>query len=356
MAAIAAATAGLLLVSGLGRTAEAPSLVPPAQSPALSILTYNVHGLPWPLASGRPAAFGAIAQRLQSLRALGAQPHIVVLQEAFTPAAKRIGVEAGYRYIAFGPSARTAGNPAHTAADRRFEAGGSWFRGEGLGKFTDSGLVLLSDYPIVKVSRAAFPDYACAGFDCLANKGVLLASVKVPGIAHPVAVATTHLVSRFATGVADARNFYAYRREVDMLAGFLRANADPESAIVLAGDFNVGIAPGRRAALLGEVASAWRGEGYAPVADALRTCLSKGPECPGASESDAAFSLHRGRDWQLFAAAPGYRLAVTGIRILFGHAPDGEMLSDHVGYEADYALASAPARRAGPAARPATNG
>src|SRR6478735_10191093 len=57
----------------------------------LSILTYNVHGLPWPIASNRSKSLRRIADRLAALRRMGLQPSIVVLQEAFTTDAKDIG-------------------------------------------------------------------------------------------------------------------------------------------------------------------------------------------------------------------------------------------------------------------------
>ena len=46
-----------------------------------------------------------------------------------------------------------------------------------------SGLQILSDYPILRVRRMAFPAFACAGYDCLANKGALLVTVRLPGAA-----------------------------------------------------------------------------------------------------------------------------------------------------------------------------
>ena len=335
--ALLLACAALFLFGGHGQGAAAPPLPDYGPSPELSVLTYNVHGLPWPVASGRSEALEAIGARLRSLRARGEQPHIVLLQEAFSSAAKRVAAESGYRYVALGPSERTRTPLPATATDRRFVADGSWLKGEGVGKFEDSGLMLLSDYPIVKLRGIAYPDYACAGFDCLANKGALLATLRLPG-GRTIQVATTHLVSRFATEVSDDRSHYAYLREVDSLAAFLRASADPRVPIVLAGDFNVGIAPGRRAALLGAIERVWREAGYAAPADALRSCARQAPACTGTGTADASLSLRRARDWQFYAAAPRQILAVTGIRVLFGHEPGGSMLSDHVGYEADYTL------------------
>src|SRR4051794_1437093 len=68
----------------------------------VSILTYNIEGLPWPLAVGRPAAFIAIENRLRELRSSGRQPQVLVLQEAFTRQAKAVGANSGYPFVAMG--------------------------------------------------------------------------------------------------------------------------------------------------------------------------------------------------------------------------------------------------------------
>ncbi len=81
---------GMILATSIG--ASAPDLPVsyrgPLQSPTfdgrLSVMTYNIHGLPWPVAWGRTSAFVQITQRLGALRAGGRQPHVVLLQEAFT--------------------------------------------------------------------------------------------------------------------------------------------------------------------------------------------------------------------------------------------------------------------------------
>src|SRR4051812_5264204 len=78
-------------------------------SSELRILSYNVEGLPWPVASGRAAAADRIASTLRALREQGRQPQVVALQEAFSAAAKRIGRNGGYSYAAYGPSTDDAG-------------------------------------------------------------------------------------------------------------------------------------------------------------------------------------------------------------------------------------------------------
>jgi hypothetical protein len=70
--------------AGADVTVAAPAALTAQAPDSISVLTYNIKGLPWPLAGNRESAFVAIEQRLADLRANAAQPHIIVLQEAFT--------------------------------------------------------------------------------------------------------------------------------------------------------------------------------------------------------------------------------------------------------------------------------
>ena len=243
--------------AGSGQPMTLTSLLHPTGSlerpeqPIISVLTYNVKGLPWPVARGRDAALEAIALRLRLLRAQARQPHIVVLQEAFTEKARSIGQTAGYPYIVDGPTASFPNPATPTVQDRRFMASARWWKGETQGKWVGSGLQVLSDYPVVGVRRIAYPAFACAGYDCLANKGALLVSVKIPGAPTPVDIITTHLYSKRSSGVPDERSLYAYRRQLGVLTAFIRDSRDPRRPLIVAGDFNVGAARPRRAARLG---------------------------------------------------------------------------------------------------------
>ena len=304
---------------------------------ALSVMTYNVKGLPWPVAWGRDGALEAIGQRLGQLRSRGRQPHIVALQEAFTDEAKSIGRAAGYAHIVTGPAAGTHDDGALSADDRRFAAAGSWIKGETQGKFVDSGLQILSDYPIVRMRRAAFPRYACAGFDCLANKGVLLVAVAVPGVRVPVEILTTHLNSRHASGVADDRSLYAYQRQVAFLRRFVAIYHDPASPLIMAGDFNMGPRAARRSVLLGSVLGLSNDGGRAVVRDGLSNCISN-PAGGIAQSADAKWILKRGRDWQFMSDGEHILLTAVHAAIPFGRAGGADMLSDHMGFSVDYRL------------------
>ena len=91
------------IATSLAVTAALPA-AQPAPAAQLSVLSYNVHGLPWPLTTGRPKALRAIRDRLTAMRAKGDQPHLVLLQEAFSGDAKAIARTTGYKYVVNGPS------------------------------------------------------------------------------------------------------------------------------------------------------------------------------------------------------------------------------------------------------------
>lgn len=255
-------------------------------------------------------------------------------QEAFTQEAKRIGREAGYRYVVYGPSEKQLTNAAMTPEDRQFARQASWTKGETEGKWTDSGLEIASDYPMTSVQKAAFPSFACAGFDCLANKGVLLVTLKLPEQSTPVAIATAHLNSRHSSGVSDARSLYAYRRQLDFLTSFFATHRNATIPLIFAGDFNVSEFP-RRTALFEEIERWWPDRRGTSPRDGLRTCLARlsrhSPALP-----DARLAMLRARDWQFVVPGRHAGISAIGLSVPFGHDAKGSMLSDHVGYVVDY--------------------
>ncbi len=301
--------------------------IPPHRASAdeLSVLTYNVKGLPWPLASGRPEALGKIGDRLAAMRREGRQPQVVVLQEAFTPEAKAIGHRAGYPFIIEGPYARSA--PTPQAAARR-----DWHLGETQAAAVDSGLVLLSDLPVRSVERVAFAPEDCAGYDCLAAKGVLLVELEVPG-RGPVLVATTHLNCQGASGAPKARTTQAFGRQAAMVGRLLARVHARGLPIVIAGDFNKGQRPQRTALLH----AALDPVGGSPVEDSLSRNRDADPQGFGRSAELTAIREHA-RDLQFAFDGADMHLAPVSVEVPFGEEPEGEMLSDHMGYTVRYRL------------------
>jgi endonuclease/exonuclease/phosphatase family metal-dependent hydrolase len=306
---------------------------------ALSVMTYNVKGAPWPVTSGRGRDLRAIAERLGQLRHVGRNPQIAILQEAFSADARAIARRAGYRYVAAGPSSEQRTTYPVSEADARFLAGRHMWRGERFGKLFDSGLLILSDFPITRTSRIAYPAFACAGFDCMANKGALLATIEIPGAPAPVDIVATHLNSRRSAHVADGRSLYAYERQIDLLSAFIQANRDPNHPLIVAGDFNVGAASTRGTALYAAVAR-WGG-GEAPVG-ALATVAANDEAGRQVLGQDAIAAIHRNTDFEFVAAGRRAELTPRDVNVPFGVEPSGRMLSDHIGYAITFRLAPIP--------------
>ncbi|MEG3089622.1 endonuclease/exonuclease/phosphatase family protein [Sphingomonas sp. PB4P5] len=338
--AIIAAGSMLLATGGSTSTiapvpSDPPSSAGAPSSTALSLMTYNVAGLPWPIASDRPQALTRIAARLAALRRAGRQPHIVVLQEAFTPEAAAIADRAGYANTAFGPDAAARAVTPASPDDRRYLQQARWDRGERWGKQLGSGLIILSDYPIVWVDRMAFPDFACAGFDCLANKGAVIAHLRVPGHLASVAVVDTHLNARKAAGVPLARSQEAYARQVGLLAQFVAAHVAPDQAVLIGGDMNIGADAARSRSFFAAFGQR-RLTFVAPELGGAQRALGQTAVDDPRAHRDLLASTRRRKDW-VFARLPGGRtMNVARAQVPFGSERDGTTLSDHVGYVIDY--------------------
>ena len=302
----------------------------------LSVLTYNVQDLPWPLAGDRSAPLTAIGSRLKTMRAAGSAPHLVVLQEGFSDKSVAMLRRAGYAYIWVGPSATVARNPAPQPLDTDFLANRSTLVGEAQAPGLSSGLVIASDYPIRSVVAAPFPADVCAGFDCLANKGVMLARIDVPGLAKPLDLVTTHLNAGRKSRTEKSHHLYAYRQQLEAVSQFLATHRTPGAPAIFAGDFNVSHSVDRLASLqfhqkrwaLSSVTAMGKSKYQAECATAKDDCRDGLP-------IGANVPLIHTLDWQFKAGA---QLKPINRTILFGKETDGAMLSDHIGFAVRYRI------------------
>lgn len=310
----------------------------------LSVMTYNVMGLPWPIALGRDEALGRIADRLAALRRAGRQPHIILLQEAFSPQAAQLARRAGYAYVAIGPDSGLRTAIAARTDDRNFLQAARWDRGETVPKQLNSGLLILSDHPITGIDRMAFPDFACAGFDCLANKGVLIAHLAVPGFDGPVSIVNTHLNARKAAGVAIARSQRAFDRQVGLLTDFVRAHVPAGQPMILGGDLNIGGDSNRIHAFFAHWARTGMGFVAAHLGGARRVLADSLPSDAG-MHRDLEQASARGKDWLFARDDSGRPMRAIHAVVPFGTEVEGAPLSDHFGYM----IAYEPERRAGAA-------
>lgn len=295
----------------------------------LSVMTYNIKDLPWPIASGRGTAVEAIGQRLAAMRAKGLQPDVVLLQEAFGDEARAIGRAAGYAHTITGPA--QAGTIAEPPLGPRYAAAAQFLKGEKSGSLLNGGLVILSDLPVSRVERHAFPEGACAGFDCLAAKGALIAWVRVPGAAQPVAIVDTHLNSRRATHVPEARADAAYRWQATALRKLLENRIAPDTPAIIGGDLNTGRVEARLASLNRPLLGKREQEELASLMD-------KGALWPSSKEEVQGL-VERNKDKILSRDGTRTRLVAERSWVPFG-LTERQPLSDHAGFIVDFAIGS----------------
>ncbi|TVV71034.1 metal-dependent hydrolase [Sphingomonas solaris] len=290
----------------------------------LDVLIYNIEGLQWPARSGRAARLRAIGESLRRLRERGEAPDIVLFQEAFSPAAVRSVVDTGYPSLASGPS-RTQ-RSAYPARDRlpgrpRPTKGELGFR------LMTSGLVIASRYPITGVVIDPYSRRACAGFDCLSNKGVMLATVEVPGVPQLIGIANTHMNARNASRVAPARNLAAHQAQALELETFLADRHDLSQPLILGGDFNMRRSPERFAAFRQDN----------PLALVHEYCLDN-PACEVRMSWDGDAPWLDTQDLQFFASGSQVRVTPIRVEAMFDGSPTSPKLSDHDGFRVIYRL------------------
>ena len=149
-------------------------------------------------------ALEPLALMAAALREKGLEPDVVLLQEGFRDEVDDLIELSGYPYVAKGPRKKQRDGSQLTREDRpRYKRVKYRRKGEGWGKWGSSGLWVLSNHPINWVKSHAY--HYCAGLDCLANKGVMLVSLEVPGLPTPVEIADTHMNSHGASKVPRKR-------------------------------------------------------------------------------------------------------------------------------------------------------
>jgi endonuclease/exonuclease/phosphatase family metal-dependent hydrolase len=201
------------------------------------------------------------------------------------------------------------------------------------------GLAIFSDYELHDIRRAAFPAGACAGLDCLANKGVLAARLSVPGLNGPVEIVTTHLNSNRASGVSERLSFFAYRRQLQALDSWLTRYGHPGSLRIMAGDFNLGQSNRRLGTLLAHL-ERWRARPAAAMGRSKYSaiCETEPESCKGPVALASNVPLIRAKNWQMYH--PGNRLRVVALSREVVFTDTGpHPLSDHIGFSVRYRLA-----------------
>lgn len=294
-------------------------------STTLDVLTYNIEGLPWPARSGRGPNLKRIGAILDALRRSDNAPDVVLFQEAFSRDAARAVEHSNYPAIVAGPSrTQRSSFKAKTPLPGKPKP----FKGELGIRLMTSGLAIASRYPIVASMAEPYSRPTCAGIDCLANKGILMAHVAIPGVPAPLQLINTHMNSQGASRVSPARHLAAHNAETAELGTFMRRYWDQSMPTIFGGDFNMRAAPRRFAPF-------WNSQRLALV---HRFCIDPANRCDVRLSWDGDEPWMDTQDLQLFAS--GARVVVRPIRIeaMFDGSPASPALSDHDGFRVLYRL------------------
>lgn len=288
------------------------------------MLTYNIEGLPWPARTGRGDKLQQIGETLRQLRESGDAPDVVLFQEMFSKSAVRSVVAADYPALVAGPARKQRSvYTAETALPGRAKAG----KGELGLRLMHSGLAIASRYPMAASASNPFSRKTCAGFDCLANKGVLFARITLPGVPGPIDVFNTHMNSQGASGVSAERHLASHNAQAVELTRFLASTWDRRNPAIFGGDFNMRQAPERYDVF----------RRLQPLALVHEHCLPEG-QCDVRMSWDGDAPWMDTQDLQLFATSAQVRIRPIRVEAMFDGSPDNPQLSDHDGLRVIYEI------------------
>lgn len=294
-------------------------------STRLDVLTYNIEGLSWPARSGRAESLRTLGQRLAELHGAGEAPDVVLFQEVFSRASVRAVEALPYAGIAAGPgrSESRVRRPGRSLPGPRRP-----FRGELGLKLQTAGLAIATDFPIVASNSAPFPRRSCAGFDCLANKGVLHIEIEIPGVPGTLHLFNTHMNSQGSSRVPARRYHAAHDQQGRFIASFIHDIAGLEAPLIFGGDFNM-----RRSELRFSAFDQTQ-----PLLLVHRICSETPEACDVQMSWDGDAPWMDTQDLQLFW--PGDTVGVRPVRVeaMFDGGRSGPRLSDHDGFRVLYEL------------------
>jgi len=314
----------------------------------ISVLDYNIAGLPFPIACkkksrmtdaqgkripiacNRATGARAIGDALADLRARGLAPDVVLLQEAFIPASAEVPKRGGYPNWVNGPGPKDTGPRHSERASESFINERNFWKGEKWGKRQPSGLLIASNFLIAEHFNFPFYEWECAGFDCLANKGVMLARLRIPGMPGLLEVATTHYNAKGASGVSLERANEAHGLQVDATQEFMSSTSNLEFPMIWGGDFNMRHSDERLNYFVDQ-----SGTGLNEVSS---WCIENRETCKMRINTKGDEPWRVTQD--LMGWGPGKHVNVEPVSIeeIFDETVDGKMLSDHNGFLVVYRL------------------
>ncbi|MBI2519260.1 MAG: endonuclease/exonuclease/phosphatase family protein [Bdellovibrio sp.] len=175
------------------------------------LMNYNIKGLPLPWLKHK-ARYKRIGQALNTLRGQNLFPDVINLQEAIHRHTEEIRKAAALPFYAKGPL--------------------------GKGLRTSAGLKTLSRFEIVRVKEFVFD--RCGSFDCLARKGVLMTTVKIPDLPFLIDIYATHTQAGPTGDPFISRETCDAIRDgqVSQMTNFILETHNSEHLLFVVGDFN----------------------------------------------------------------------------------------------------------------------
>ena len=288
----------------------------------LDVLTYNIEGVP--KRAGRKRQLREIGARLDAVRKAGDGPDLILFQEMFSSDARVAVQSARYPQLVTGPS-RTQRRSLPAWGDRK---GHKWRKGEWGLHVVGSGLAIASVYPLRDHASEPFSRRACAGLDCLSNKGALFASVSIPGVPDGLDLFNTHMNAQSASRVPSRRHMPAHHAQVRELSDFMAQRRDPQRPVILGGDFNM-----RGSATRFETFHASQ-----PLQLVHQYCREEARLCDVEMSWDGDAPWMDTQDLQLFRSGARVQIRPVRVQAMFDGRPDSPKLSDHDGFRVVYEL------------------
>jgi len=275
-------------------------------SMALKILSYNIHGLDLPFGVDH-SRYKDIGLELKRRRQNGTAPQIVAIQEAFHIATDAVIIESEYPYVAFGPP--------------------------GNGFVHNSGLLILSEYPITDVSYITYKN--CTNFDCMAKKGVMQGLIHIPGMPKPLEFYNTHLNASYecqaGTGQVCERasdpSEPIRMTQIEQIKDFMKTTHDPDRLFIFPGDFNHN--PDGLDYLY------WIG--YMGLKNSTHQCFVN-QNCTGDDNAQEDWLTSVDHQYYIESTPSQITSTPTHFEKTFTEKVDGRYLSDHDGLEIDYQI------------------
>lgn len=190
------------------------------------------------------------------------------------------------------------------------------------------GLAIVSCYPIVNNMVRAYGRRSCAGIDCLANKGILMARIAIPGVPFPIDLYKTHMNSRGASCAPARRNLAAHDRQAFEASDFINETHDDAIPLIFGGDFNMRDSQARWDNFMSRQ----------PLMLVHKVCAQPESGCDVDMSWDGDDPWMDTQDLQFFWPGVSANIHPMRVEAMFDDGPGGLVLSDHDAFLGTYEL------------------